>query len=163
MSDTALLPCPFCGEDAYDDMPTWRVFGARTGHEYAIACSSCEAVAPGDDDFTLAIAAWNTRAATETARAEGIALGIAMAVRACDVIYRTQREKSMIGQANGAGKCRDAILAHAPIPPHVAAARVLLDDMNDKERWGRAEYKAAFHDRWDDQMRAALEQIARGE
>ena len=81
MDDTALLPCPFCGEDAYDDMPTWRVFGARTGHEYAIACSSCEAVAPGDDDSTLAIAAWNRRVAPTTTRQEGIALGLAEAAR----------------------------------------------------------------------------------
>lgn len=59
---TDLLPCPFCGEPAYDDMPTWRVFGKRVNHEYAIACSSCEAVAPADDDPALAKTAWNSRA-----------------------------------------------------------------------------------------------------
>jgi Lar family restriction alleviation protein len=60
MSD--LKPCPFCGEDAYDDKPTFRVFGGRTGHEWAIACSKCEAASPGEDDLELAIRAWNTRA-----------------------------------------------------------------------------------------------------
>ena len=57
-----LKPCPFCGHDAYSDNASMRVFGRRTGHEYAVACRYCEASAPGDDDKSLAIVAWNRRA-----------------------------------------------------------------------------------------------------
>ena len=59
----ALKPCPFCGHPAYADPATWRVFGQRTGHEYAVACSFCEATAPADDNKNLAVIAWNRRAA----------------------------------------------------------------------------------------------------
>lgn len=62
MTTPELLPCPWCGEDAYDDEPTWRIFGKRTGHAYAIACSNCEASSPGGHTTSSAIAAWNTRA-----------------------------------------------------------------------------------------------------
>lgn len=60
--ETKLLPCPFCGSPSYTDDGTLRIFGKRTGHSYAVACSFCEATAGGDDDKTIAIAAWNTRA-----------------------------------------------------------------------------------------------------
>lgn len=72
MSDN-LKPCPFCGSAAYDDKSTWRVFGRRTGHEYAVACGYCEASSPGDDNCQLAIAAWNNRAAIETQPAPDVA------------------------------------------------------------------------------------------
>ena len=37
------------------------VFGTRTKHNYAIACSSCEISASGSHSFNQAITAWNTR------------------------------------------------------------------------------------------------------
>ena len=58
-----LKPCPFCGcTDVYSDTDTCRIFGERTGHNYAVACSNCEAVAIGSETLEEAIAAWNTRA-----------------------------------------------------------------------------------------------------
>ena len=52
MSD--MKPCPFCGD------ARWHLWG--TGHEWAIACSKCEAASPRENDLELAIRAWNTRA-----------------------------------------------------------------------------------------------------
>lgn len=60
MSD--LRNCPFCGSAAYDDEETWAVFGRRTGHKWAVACSFCEASSPGANSQGEAIAAWNRRA-----------------------------------------------------------------------------------------------------
>lgn len=60
---TALLPCPFCGGDLpYTDEESCRIFGKRTGHNFAVACSSCEVSAPGAHTIDEAIAAWNSRA-----------------------------------------------------------------------------------------------------
>lgn len=59
-----LKPCPFCGNEPYSDAETAMIFGRRTLRNFAIACSYCEVSAPGADDFSDAIDAWNTRAPT---------------------------------------------------------------------------------------------------
>jgi Lar family restriction alleviation protein len=61
MTAPEMKPCPFCGNQPYIDKATWQIFGCRTWHEYAVACSWCEASTPGDDDADLAMAAWNRR------------------------------------------------------------------------------------------------------
>jgi len=61
MSDD-LKPCPFCGNKTpYTDEASCRVFGNRTGHNFAVACSNCEVSAPGNRTMEGAIAEWNTR------------------------------------------------------------------------------------------------------
>ena len=61
MSDD-LKPCPFCGDKTpYTDEASCRVFGNRTGHNFAVACSNCEVSAPGNRTMEGAIAEWNTR------------------------------------------------------------------------------------------------------
>lgn len=57
-----LLPCPWCGHEPYDDTETSAIMGARTGSAHAIACSHCEASAPGADSWGLAAETWNRRA-----------------------------------------------------------------------------------------------------
>lgn len=62
-TSTGLLPCPFCGDpDPYTDEESCRIFGKRTGHSFAVACSNCEVSAPGERTMKEAIAAWNRRA-----------------------------------------------------------------------------------------------------
>lgn len=62
-TSTALLPCPFCGGDLpYTDEESCRIFGKRTGHSFAVACSNCEVSAPGERTMKESIAAWNRRA-----------------------------------------------------------------------------------------------------
>lgn len=62
MSDE-LKPCPFCGcTDVYSDPDTCRIFGERTGYNYAVACSNCEAVSLGCETLEGAVEEWNTRA-----------------------------------------------------------------------------------------------------
>ena len=58
---TAMLPCPFCGRPPYTDAETLKVFGKRTGHHFAVACSWCEASAPGANTIEDAADNWNTR------------------------------------------------------------------------------------------------------
>lgn len=52
-------------------------------------------------------------AALERIKAEARREGMREAAGICAAIYATQRKKSMIGQANGADKCRAAILSAA--------------------------------------------------
>lgn len=59
-----LKPCPWCNNAPYADGGTAKVFGKRTMHNYAIACSYCEASAPGARTMTEALSEWNTRATT---------------------------------------------------------------------------------------------------
>lgn len=61
MNNNEVLPCPFCGQDAYTDLASCTIFGAWTGHKYAVACSNCEAKAPGSNSFKQAIQLWNNR------------------------------------------------------------------------------------------------------
>lgn len=56
--------CPFCGESPYYDEPTLHIFGERTGHNWAVACSNCEASGPGAETLDGAYAAWNNRTLT---------------------------------------------------------------------------------------------------
>jgi Lar family restriction alleviation protein len=63
MSEHDMKPCPFCGEKTpYTDEASCRIFGNRTGHNFAVACSACEVSAPGNGTMEGAIAEWNTRA-----------------------------------------------------------------------------------------------------
>ena len=55
----ALLPCPFCGHEPYDDEDT-AIAQGHGGH--TIACSWCEATAGNSGSFSDAISAWNRRA-----------------------------------------------------------------------------------------------------
>ncbi len=71
MTTSELKPCPFCGHPPYNDEQTAHVFGFRTKHDWAIACSNCEVSAPGAKTLSDAITAWNTRAA-EAARRHAI-------------------------------------------------------------------------------------------
>lgn len=57
-----LKPCPFCGHKPYSDTDTAMIFGKRTGASFAIACSYCEAAAPGTPFFDGAVLEWNRRA-----------------------------------------------------------------------------------------------------
>lgn len=59
-----LKQCPFCGGSPYTDSATLRVFGKRTGHDWAVACSNCEVSSPGAETVVGAIAAWNNRTLT---------------------------------------------------------------------------------------------------
>lgn len=58
---TDLLPCPFCGGSAYDDLASLQIFGSRTGHRYAVACRECEASSPGTQELSDAYHEWNKR------------------------------------------------------------------------------------------------------
>lgn len=71
---------------------------------------------------------------TDTARAEGISLGLAMAKAEAEAEgwlpgQRYAASERDEGSMDCAERIAQAILALAPIPPHVAAARVLLDDL----------------------------------
>lgn len=118
--DTALLPCPFCGGGADVMVPEDDNTPAAT-----VMCMNCYIVGPERGTETEAIAAWNTRAASQadTARAEGIALGLAMA-KAAPTYDRNFDTMERVDY--GAWISVDDI-PEPPIPPHVAAARVLLD------------------------------------
>jgi hypothetical protein len=126
----------------------------------------------------------------DTARQEGIALGLAMAgaearkiaSRYADACHNCAMEEGgreasrLAGYASGAiERAAEAILAQAAIPPHVAAARVLLDDLERASgtdvsidgltagrRWNAA-LEATNNQRAMRGIRAALEQIAGGE
>jgi hypothetical protein len=92
----------------------------------------------------------------DTARAEGIALGLAMAIH--EMVHDDD-----ISRMGGAKR---KIAALSPIPPRVAAARVLLDLM-DPAIWRPAlaasrEFIAANEDELMGAVTAALEQIAGG-
>jgi hypothetical protein len=91
----------------------------------------------------------------DAARQEGIALGLAMAARELSECELTEEEMARLGDwaKDWLGLSQNeaaAILALAPIPPHVAAARVLLDMPPNSD---------GMHV-LPDHMRAALEQIA---
>lgn len=133
--DTALLPCPFCGGAAAlqpiqgnNPRPfAWDVIHSCVGK----GKDGFIRIGPRDAEFRstkeMAIAAWNTRAASQadTARAEGIALGLAMA-KAAPTYDRNFDTMERVDY--GAWISVDDI-PEPPIPPHVAAARVLLDDL----------------------------------
>lgn len=80
-----LLPCPFCGNsNPYTDDESCRIFGRRTGHNYAVACSNCEVSSLGSETLSEAITAWNTRAnqqALDAAREEGRRMGLEEAAK----------------------------------------------------------------------------------
>ena len=146
--DTALLPCPFCGGEAEritigDDEPS------NAGGD-VVSCRKCHAsshVEFGSKENL--VSAWNRRA-TDTARQEGIALGLAMA-KACkryDVFF----EEMTIEPDDDGTWIEHSDIPDPPIPPHVAAARVLLDMAPNRD---------GLHV-LPDHMRAALEQIAKG-
>ena len=93
----------------------------------------------------------------DTARAEGIALGLAMALEKVEdhfpgTVYLSSRTKAI-----------KAILAVATIPPHVAAARVLLDmpqiPLSATNMMIRLRKLGGYRN--DEILRAALEQIAK--
>jgi hypothetical protein len=117
----------------------------------------------------------------DTARADGIALGIAMARKIADEIQAiaVAAAGKSVGVARSYGAGYDAgeraVIHHftveleaiAPIPPHVAAARVLLERM-DPDFWGVNALAAQWllypdADALMGAIRAALQQIAGGE
>ena len=110
--NTALLPCPFCGksETAIIEDPPPKPQWAF------VKCVRCHCAGPTCGSRATAIKRWNTRGAShaDTARQEGIALGLAMASK---IVARAGHSLHV------------EIDCLAPIPPHVAAARVLLDDL----------------------------------
>lgn len=114
----------------------------------------------------------------DTARREGIALGLAMAKAEAEAEgwlpgQRYAASERDEGSMDCAERIAQAILALAPIPPHAAAARVLLDVM-DPAVWRsaiaamepilRADIPSSS---WNDEdeimaaLTAALEQIAK--
>jgi hypothetical protein len=112
----------------------------------------------------------------DTARQEGIALGLAMAA---DASIMAQPPDGPEDEYRQRVECQKAILALTPIPPCVAAARVLLDDwdrVGDQRRagthqvkWGEAwdamsaERRELDWNDWPALFLAALEQIAKEE
>jgi len=113
--ETTLLPCPFC-----DGAPvTFMWNGARQAMcpDKAGMCLASGNYAP--------VPIWNTRAASQadTARAEGIALGLALAKAA----PRFVPSQSWIAGEPFREAVWAADIPEPPIPPHVAAARVLLE------------------------------------
>ena len=91
----------------------------------------------------------------DTARAEGIALGLAMVAQKARTMRDGSRDRqTLVNMRLVFAELADAILTLAPIQPHVAAARVLLDAIARAEDDGLdAPIGARF--------RAALEQIAK--
>ena len=53
-----LLPCPFCRSDDLDE---------QRGRLVHVFCLDCQASGPGGDDLSVALAAWNRRAAPDPA------------------------------------------------------------------------------------------------
>lgn len=110
----------------------------------------------------------------DTARQEGFALGLAMAAqKAQSQRWNINVLTSMPPQSAAAWEIEQAILALAPIPPHVAAARVLLDAFakigtgTEQVNWPNVWIEMA-NDRqecgwndWPSILHAALEQIAK--
>ncbi len=116
---------------------------------------------------------------TDTARQEGVSLGLAMARAIADEIRaisdaaagKTSTGPHSYGAGYDAGE--RAVIHHfaveledkSPIPPHIVAARVLLDVM-DPAIWRPAlaasrEFIAAHEDELMGAVTAALEQIAK--
>jgi hypothetical protein len=103
----------------------------------------------------------------DIARQEGIALGLAMAAAKADAEAAARLERQMaVGPTSGTGlmhgqvsvamkSLRQAILAIAPIPPHVAAARVLLDDLALALGTDGAPEGVAAGKRWNEVMKVA--------
>lgn len=88
-----LMPCPFCGGTPYNDEQTFHVFGTRTGHAWAVACSYCEVSAPGSNTIEDAIAAWNRRADLTPTLAAALALPeIAALVEAANAVLHDVRD-----------------------------------------------------------------------
>lgn len=55
LGGVVLLPCPFCGGEAY-----WR--NGRRGPSFYVTCKNCEVIGPVTVTLDTAITAWNTRA-----------------------------------------------------------------------------------------------------
>lgn len=64
--------CPWCGSPAYEDDATARVMGNRTGNNFAVACTWCEASAPGANTMCKARTEWNTRHLSTQEAAKGV-------------------------------------------------------------------------------------------
>jgi Lar family restriction alleviation protein len=56
-----LLPCPFCGGDAYTKEHAYMPTTLQTNREYQAYCGHCEASRDWIDEEHQAIKAWNTR------------------------------------------------------------------------------------------------------
>jgi hypothetical protein len=102
----------------------------------------------------------------QTAQQEGIALGLAMAadkMAASAAQLWTLAEiadtlaEADIHEAGAAAlsKVGQAVISLAPIPPHVAAARVLLDDLALALGTDGAPEGVAAGKRWNDVMKVA--------
>jgi Lar family restriction alleviation protein len=159
--DTALLPCQFCGcADVATEVD--RDQGNKWGYT---TCNGCAARGPevrtGYDEAqdapwrAEAINEWNRRA-PDTARQEGIALGLEMAAQQLSLsapfITLSVSGDAVFPVSAVATALTDLSAAILAIPPHVAAARVLLDMPPNRD---------GLHV-LPDHMRAALEQIAKG-
>lgn len=174
--DTALLPCPFCG-----DPKTAIIEDPPPKPQWAfVKCTLCHCAGPTCGSRDMAIKRWNTRATSQadTARQEGVSLGLEMAKAEAEAEgwlpgQRYAASERDEGSMDCAERIAQAILALAPIPPHVAAARVLLDVM-DAAVWRsaiaamepilRADIQPTAWNSEDEIMSAltaALEQIAK--
>lgn len=104
----------------------------------------------------------------DTARQEGIALGLAMAAqKARTMLDGSGDHQTVVTMRLVFAELANTILALAPIPPHVAAARVLqryVDAMSPPQQ-GRVSVTMFEADDMEsgylDTFRAALEQIAK--
>lgn len=136
----ALETCPYCGHTAYTDHESMAIFGARTGHNYAVACRYCEASATGADTLEDAYANWNRRAPTAAIQPEPEPQPVA-----CELIDREAVLAVFLSYLMGAGpfgsdQVIDALDCIRSIPPTPysagtvsveAAARVLLYAQED--------------------------------
>lgn len=64
-----LLPCPFCGSEHID----YAIWPAPEGDSHYIVCLNCEANGRQEYSEREAVAAWNTRAALTSAKAQPVA------------------------------------------------------------------------------------------
>lgn len=133
MTDTMLLPCPFCG----DDEP--EITGER-GWVW-VACTTgtdCAGRGPDSEDEAAAIAAWNTRAAQPSAGAQGDVVGVDR-----DWMIKVIRERSLPQDAADMiiGAMRFAATPAQPDTGDAAALREALTPSGDTKAAYSGEFK----------------------
>ena len=125
-----LLPCPFCGGEAFTDM-------LQLSLDCGVGCTECDlSGAAGYASRELAVSAWNTRAnqqALEAARVEGRRAGLEEAIAAVEVLKGQCVDPHVkVWAINRAEAIRAKI--DKPADPVAEAAKVLADHMKER-RW----------------------------